>query len=46
MTKPRTACASTPKIKAPAGASNTHAHIIGLFERFPLADERGYAPAV
>ena len=46
MTKPcpGPAPALPPKLKAPAGACDTHAHIVGPFDRFPLADERGYTP--
>ena len=48
MTKPcpGPAPASPPKLKAPAGACDTHAHIVGPFDRFPLAEERGYTPPV
>ena len=48
MTKPcpGPAPASPPKLKAPAGACDTHAHIIGPFDKFPLADERGYTPQI
>ena len=38
--------ASPPKLKVPSGACDTHAHIIGPFDRFPLAEERGYTPPV
>jgi 2-pyrone-4,6-dicarboxylate lactonase len=48
MTKPcpGPAPASPPKLEAPAGACDTHAHIIGPFDKFPLADERGYTPPI
>ena len=48
MTKPcpGPAPASPPKLKAPAGACDTHAHIVGPFDKFPLADERGYTPPI
>jgi predicted TIM-barrel fold metal-dependent hydrolase len=38
--------AAAPTFKAPPGACDTHAHIIGPFDRFPLAGERGYTPPV
>ena len=48
MTKPcpGPAPASPPKLKSPAGACDTHAHIVGPFDKFPLADERGYTPPI
>tara|TARA_R110002126_G_scaffold7828_38_gene37952 strand:- start:4897 stop:5778 length:882 start_codon:yes stop_codon:yes gene_type:complete len=38
--------ASPPKLKAPAGACDTHIHIVGPFDKYPLAEERGYTPPV
>jgi predicted TIM-barrel fold metal-dependent hydrolase len=38
--------AAASKLKAPPGTCDTHAHIIGPFDRFPLAEERGYTPPV
>lgn len=33
-----------PRYRAPAGACDTHAHIFGPYERFPLAADRQYSP--
>ena len=33
-----------PRFKLPAGACDTHLHIYGPFDRYPLAAERGYDP--
>ena len=35
---------SKPKFKLPAGACDTHLHVYGPFERYPLVAERGYDP--
>ena len=35
---------TAPKIAPPPGAIDTHAHIYGPFDRFPLAHARGYTP--
>jgi 2-pyrone-4,6-dicarboxylate lactonase len=34
----------SPSYRAPAGATDTHAHIFGPTERFPYTDERSYTP--
>jgi predicted TIM-barrel fold metal-dependent hydrolase len=34
--------ATTPRLKAPPGACDTHAHILGPYDRFPLNEDRGY----
>lgn len=48
MTKPcpGPSLASSPKLKAPAGTCDTHLHIVGPFDRFPMSEERGYTPPV
>ena len=48
MTKdcPGPSPATAPKLTAPAGTCDTHLHIVGPFDRFPLAAERGYTPPV
>ena len=33
-----------PRYKLPAGACDTHLHVYGPFERYPLVAERGYDP--
>ena len=33
-----------PRFKPPAGACDTHLHIYGPFDRYPLVAERGYDP--
>ena len=33
-----------PRIKLPTGACDTHLHIYGPFDRYPLVEERGYDP--
>jgi predicted TIM-barrel fold metal-dependent hydrolase len=38
------ASASPPTHPLPAGACDTHAHVFGPYERFPLAAERSYTP--
>lgn len=35
---------STPTFKAPPGTCDSHLHIIGPFDRFPLNDDRSYTP--
>ena len=37
---------SKPRLEAPPGLCDTHLHILGPFDRFPLAEERGYTPPV
>ena len=32
----------TPRLKAPPGACDTHAHILGPYTRFPLNENRSY----
>jgi predicted TIM-barrel fold metal-dependent hydrolase len=34
----------TPKLKAPPGACDTHLHVYGPFDRYPLVAERNYDP--
>jgi predicted TIM-barrel fold metal-dependent hydrolase len=34
----------TPKLKAPPGACDTHPHVYGPFDRYPLVAERNYDP--
>ena len=36
---------SKPKLKLPAGASDSHVHIFGPRKRFPFADGRNYTPS-
>lgn len=35
---------SKPKFKLPAGACDSHLHVYGPFDRYPLVAERGYDP--
>jgi 2-pyrone-4,6-dicarboxylate lactonase len=39
------ASATPPQRPLPAGACDTHAHVFGPYERFPLAPERSYTPS-
>jgi 2-pyrone-4,6-dicarboxylate lactonase len=32
----------TPRLKAPPGACDTHAHVLGPYDRFPLNENRSY----
>ena len=34
--------ATKPRLKAPRGACDTHAHILGPYDRFPLNENRSY----
>lgn len=36
---------TAPAFRAPAGACDSHAHVFGPYQRFPLAAERSYTPA-
>jgi 2-pyrone-4,6-dicarboxylate lactonase len=40
-----TASPSKPKLKLPAGSSDSHVHIFGPRKRFPFADGRNYTPS-
>ncbi|MGH7844067.1 MAG: amidohydrolase family protein [Candidatus Binatia bacterium] len=35
-----------PKLKAPPGACDTHLHVYGPFDRYPLSPDRHYTPAL
>ena len=39
------AAPSKPKLKLPAGASDSHVHVFGPRKRFPFADGRNYTPS-
>src|SRR5512139_228077 len=34
----------TPRFQLPRGACDTHLHVYGPFDRYPLVAERGYDP--
>ncbi len=34
--------ATKPRLQAPPGACDTHAHVLGPYDRFPLNDDRSY----
>ncbi len=42
--KPPHANPHPPRFKLPGGACDTHLHIYGPFDRYPLVEERGYDP--
>lgn len=42
--KPPNPSPHAPRFKLPAGACDTHLHIYGPFDRYPLVAERGYDP--
>ncbi|MBM4299519.1 MAG: hypothetical protein FJ143_17405 [Deltaproteobacteria bacterium] len=42
--KPPHANPHSPRFKLPNGACDTHLHIYGPFDRYPLVEERGYDP--
>jgi 2-pyrone-4,6-dicarboxylate lactonase len=42
--KPHNPNTHPPRFKLPRGACDTHLHIYGPFDRYPLVEERGYDP--
>ncbi len=42
--KPHNPNTHPPRFKLPPGACDTHLHIYGPFDRYPLVEERGYDP--
>ena len=42
--KPHNPNTHAPRFKLPLGACDTHLHIYGPFDRYPLVEERGYDP--
>lgn len=42
--KPHNPNTRPPRFKLPPGACDTHLHIYGPFDRYPLVEERGYDP--